>query len=1154
MKDETKTKDELLEELEQLRRQVTKLKKSDHERKQAEELRQSEEKYRLLADNSIDVIWQTDLKLVFTYVSPSIKMFLGYTVDEWVGSKLSQHASTKEFFNIARKALYAIKHYKKFKQLTFDAVMLRKDGTEIPVEITGKLLLNKKGLPIGLQGTTRNITERKKAEETEKEHHNNIELLSETAMRFIEFPQDRDIYTYIGEQLRELTGKDSYIVVNSVDIETSTSTIRAVLGLGKFADKITKLLGKQPVGMTFAVKDINQHYTDGKMHLYEEGIYGLLLKTIPKRLCDPMEKLLSIEKTYTLDLAKQGRFFGSVIIFLKEGAVLANKEIIETFTNQAAIVLQRRQAVEALSEANNIINRSPAVAFLWRNEEGWPVEFVTENVEHLTGYSSQEFANRKVSYIEIIHSDDIGRVTKEVASHSEKEGLQTFTHEPYRIITKSGDIKWIHDTTYIRRDTRGIITHYEGIVCDITKRKQAEERVIHLSLVLRSIRNVNQLITKEKDRDKLLQGTCDNLTENRGYHDAWIVLLDEEGKFLAHAESGMGESFLPMAEQLKRGELAPCWQRALKQPEVVIIEDPVATCTDCPLSGSYAGRGAVTLRLEYGKKIYGLLSVSVPVALATDVEELGLFHEVTSDIAFALHNIEMEEKRKQAEEELKLRVEMLDQARDVIVLHDLDGNFIYANEATLEQRGYTQEEFLKKNVRDIVVEPDTGRIEKWWQEIREKGYRHSEFDIRRKDGALVPMDAMSTLIKYRGKEYILSSTRDITERKQAEEEKAQLEQQFSQMQRLESVGRLAGGVAHDLNNMLTPILGFGELLLENSAGDEEHREQLEEIVKAGRRARDLVRQLLAFSRKQNLEFKNIDLNTLLKDFEKLLRSTVREDIAIRLIPATSLPLIRGDVGQLEQVIMNLVVNAQDAMPDGGELTIETTLVELDESYAAEHVSVIPGLHVMLAVSDTGCGMELKISEHIFEPFFTTKDKEKGTGLGLSTVYGIVKQHGGNIWVYSEPGKGTTFKVYLPVPRETPIAQETEEKTYTASRGYETILLAEDDEIVRKLAMTVLEQSGYTVLTAKNGIDALQVLKMYDGPVHMLLTDVVMPEMNGKELFNLAVEKLPKLKVLYMSGYTSNVIAHSGVLDEGIAFIQKPFAVQDLAAKVREVLD
>ena len=404
-----------------------------------------------------------------------------------------------------------------------------------------------------------------------------------------------------------------------------------------------------------------------------------------------------------------------------------------------------------------------------------------------------------------------------------------------------------------------------------------------------------------------------------------------------------------------------------------------------------------------------------------------------------------------------------------------------------------------------------------------------------------------SFVSLRSKQYMKGS-------KQAEDEKAKLEQQLKQNQRLESIGRLAGGVAHDLNNMLTPILGFGELLQKDFTGDEEQGEQLEEIVKAGRRARDLVGQLLVFGRKQALEFTNVDLNAVLKNFEKLLRSTIREDINIQLIPIESLPLIRGDIGRLEQVVMNLAVNAQDAMPDGGELTIETSVVNLDDSFSAQHDSVIPGPYVMLAVSDTGSGMDAEIREHIFEPFFTTKAKGKGTGLGLSTTYGIVKQHGGNIWVYSEPGKGTTFKIYLPVSGETQIEQKTAEKTYTAIHGSETILLVEDDEIVRKLALTVLKQSGYTILVAENGAEALLTLKSHDGPVHLLLTDVVMPGMNGRELFNMIIEKYPNLRVLYMSGYTDSVIAHHGVPERGVAFIQKPFAINDLAAKIREVLD
>jgi len=382
-----------------------------------------------------------------------------------------------------------------------------------------------------------------------------------------------------------------------------------------------------------------------------------------------------------------------------------------------------------------------------------------------------------------------------------------------------------------------------------------------------------------------------------------------------------------------------------------------------------------------------------------------------------------------------------------------------------------------------------------------------------------------------------------------------LEEQYHQAQKLESVGRLAGGVAHDLNNMLAPIIIYGEMLLEDFDKHDARRASVEQMFQASMRARDVVRQLLAFSRKQTLEVTSLDINSVLKKFEKLLRRTIREDITIEMHQASCLPLIQGDAAQLEQVIINLAVNAQDAMPQGGTLTVETAVVELDEEYAAEHPEVTPGKHVLLVVSDSGHGMEREIQEHIFEPFFTTKPKDQGTGLGLAICYGIVKQHGGHIWVYSEPGEGTTFKIYLPVSEKDP-AQKAEAFTPNVNDlyGSETILLVEDDPAVRKSAETALNRFGYLILTAGNGKEALEIVENEGRPVHLLLTDVVMPDMNGKELFQKAAQKRLDLKVLYMSGYTDDVIVHRGVLEEGVDLLPKPFTVKNLAAAVRNALE
>ncbi|MGB3209497.1 MAG: PAS domain S-box protein [Desulforhopalus sp.] len=393
-------------------------------------------------------------------------------------------------------------------------------------------------------------------------------------------------------------------------------------------------------------------------------------------------------------------------------------------------------------------------------------------------------------------------------------------------------------------------------------------------------------------------------------------------------------------------------------------------------------------------------------------------------------------------------------------------------------------------------------------------------------------------------ELMISTVQDITEQRT-------LQDQLAQVQKLESVGRLAGGVAHDLNNLLTPVLGYSELLLIDLNVQDKRHEATSQIHSAGLRARELVQQLLAFSRKQVMDFKPVDINAIISSFENLLRKSVPEDIDFQVILKPSPLVFDGDIGQIEQVIMNLVVNAADCMSGGGQVTIETALVELDEMYAAQRPGVLPGKYIMLAVSDVGSGMDKETVRQIFEPFFSTKG-ENGTGLGLATVYGIVKQHKGNIWVYSEVGWGTTVKVYLPVSDHQAL-KETSKNEVPDLKGNKTILIAEDNQQVRHLTRTVLQQHGYQVLEAQDGQEALDVVVSHDGPVHLLLSDIIMPGMNGHELHQNLVKKYPDIKVLYMSGYTDSIIIQKGILDKGVQFIQKPFTNQYMAAKVKEIL-
>jgi two-component system cell cycle sensor histidine kinase/response regulator CckA len=390
-------------------------------------------------------------------------------------------------------------------------------------------------------------------------------------------------------------------------------------------------------------------------------------------------------------------------------------------------------------------------------------------------------------------------------------------------------------------------------------------------------------------------------------------------------------------------------------------------------------------------------------------------------------------------------------------------------------------------------------------------------------------------------------SRDVTTRKA-------LEEQLRLAQRMESVGRLAGGVAHDFNNLLTIIAGYSQLVKGGLDERSPFHAHLDEILRASDRAATLTQQLLAFSRKQVLQAQVLDLNAVLRDLEKMLTRLIDEDIELKAIPQPGLGRVKADPGQVDQVIMNLVVNARDAMPEGGTITIETANVELNQDYARSHFPVIPGRYVMLAVSDTGTGMSQEIQAHIFEPFFTTKETGKGTGLGLATVYGIVKQSGGYIWVYSEPGRGSTFKIYLPRVEESVAEPKSAEAFPDLVEGSETVLVVEDEEAVRSLVCKTLESHGYKVLEAQGADHALRILEEYAQPIHLLLTDVVMPRMSGKELAQRLSVVCPQVKVLYMSGYTDDAIVRHGILEPGVSFIQKPFTPRTLAQRVREVLD
>jgi two-component system cell cycle sensor histidine kinase/response regulator CckA len=499
---------------------------------------------------------------------------------------------------------------------------------------------------------------------------------------------------------------------------------------------------------------------------------------------------------------------------------------------------------------------------------------------------------------------------------------------------------------------------------------------------------------------------------------------------------------------------------------------------------------------------------------------------------------------------------LFESAKDGILILDADtGQVVDANPFLISLLGYSHADFLGKSLWDLGPFKDIAVSRDAFRELQEKDYvRYEDLPLETRDGRLINVEFVSNVYFVGQTKVIQCNIRDITERKRTETEHKKLEQQLQVAQKMEAIGLLAGGVAHDFNNLLSVILSYTEFAMQALREGDPLKDDLLEVKKAGVRAAVLTRQLLAFGRKQLLQPVPLNLNQVAEGVEKMLRRILGEDIDFVQVLAPALGVVRADPGQIEQVLMNLVVNSRDAMSEGGKLTIETSNVELDEDYAANHVGVKPGPYVQLAVTDTGCGMDEQTKTQLFEPFFTTKEMGKGTGLGLSTVYGIVRQSGGNIWVYSELGMGTTFKIYF--PRELSIkATATRLRAIVEpARGTETILVVEDEESLRKVARRSLEAAGYTVLAAAAGDEALLISARHVGTIHLLLTDVVMPRMSGKALAQAFLKTRPLAKVLYMSGYADNAFVHNGVVDEGTHFIGKPFTAVDITQKVRSVLD
>jgi PAS domain S-box-containing protein len=812
-----------------------------------------------------------------------------------------------------------------------------------------------------------------------------------------------------------------------------------------------------------------------------------------------------IPPIYTFHIAYNHDFAQWGILIVNGALISLLSESLHRSRRQAEMSrLQHEKSEERFRRAMEATSDS-----LWDWDVAGGSVYYSPGYFHMLGYEPDGFAARTDAWLEMVHPDDRKRV---LAANEAciRNDVPTFGVE-FRMLSHDGTWRWIlRRGKAVTQDADGRALRMIGTHIDITDHKHAEEA---------------QRASEAKFR-LAFQTSPDSINLSR-VHD---------GMFLDANEGFTKTTGYTREEVIGKTSL-----------ELNIWDDPEDRRR---LIAALEREGFVEnmearFRGKDGRIIIGLTSARV---LRIDHEDV-LF-SITRDIT----------ERKLAEDALRESEERFSRffrASPVCtsITRLSDGQFADVNDAFLGSFGYPREEVIGQNPSKLGIWACPEDRAKMIHMLQEQGaVQDLETRFRRKSGEIRDVSVSAEVIEVAGQQYILGLTHDITERRRAKEEKEKLEAQLSQAQKMESVGRLAGGVAHDFNNMLGVIIGRAEMAMGQDVSTDKLQHNLKEILKAGLRSADLTRQLLAFARKQTAIPKILDLNDTISGTLKMLRRLIREEIDLFWIPGLDLWKVKIDPSQVDQILANLVVNARDAISSVGVITLRTENVVIDDSNRAETPESIPGEYVLLTVSDTGAGMSKEVRENIFEPFFTTKELGKGTGLGLSTVYGIVKQNDGFIYVASEPGKGTTFKIYLP-RFEAETAQDFPEKPAGKSpTGTETILLVEDDEAILNLGKTILENLGYTVLAAPTPGYAIHLAREHPGDIHLLITDVVMPEMNGRELAEELGVFLPNLKCLYMSGYTADVIAHRGILEEGVNFIQKPFGSEKLAERVRQVLD
>jgi PAS domain S-box-containing protein len=1069
------------------------------DRRRAEvQLRQSEEKYRRLAENMSDVVWTTDFNLKTTCISPSVVRLVGESVEAHLRRTVEEKFPPASLAKMSAIFVEEMELEKdpdcdRNRSRMIEVEHYRADGSTIRVSIHCSFVRDENGTAVGLQGVTRDITARKAAEESIRHSNDLMRYIIEHTNSGVAI-HDRDLrYIYVSQRYL-----DQYNVVEE--------------------DVIGKLHYDVFPDLPQKWRDVHQRALAGEVSSAERDPYLRGDGTVEwtRWECRPWYEAS-----------------GSI------GGIVVYTEVI-TDQVKAEEALRRSEAYQCA-----MIAASP-LAIIGLTPDG-QVRSWNDAAERIFGWAAPEVVGRYLPIVPEDQQDASAALRRRIMNGESMANLELTRQR------RDGTPIAINLSTSPIRDPNGRPAAIMLVYEDITERKAAEKRLNWNIRRNALLSDTAASLLQNDDPQSLVEGLCQNVMEFLDCQAFFNFLQEPQmDKLRLNACAGISDEARKQIEWLEPGvAVCGCVARDRRRMIFENILDTADPATD--LVKSYGIQAYVCHPLMIQDRLIGTLSFGSRTRSQFRPEEILLMESVSNLVAIAMNRIRVENALRESEEKFRLLVESSPDA----IFVQTEGRFAYLNQAAVRLFGArTADELIGANVIDRFHADYHKVVQERIRLLNQEQETVPVFEqvYIRIDGSLVNVEVSAVPFHYQGSNGALVFVRDISDRIERECANEQLQKQLVQAQKMESVGRLAGGVAHDFNNMLGVILGYTELALEKLAPQDPLCHDLQEILAATNRSADITRQLLAFSRQQPISPKVLDLNETVEDLLKMLRRLLGEDIYFSWHPGARSSTVYMDPSQLDQVLVNLCVNARDAIHDVGRISIETGNRSFDHADCHDNPGSMPGDFVLLSVSDNGCGMNAETLERVFEPFFTTKPIGQGTGLGLATVYGIVKQNNGFINVYSELDQGTTFRIYLPRHEAIEEIAPKKDPEVPDARGSETLLLVEDDSTILAMTTMMLERLGYRVLPAGNPEQAIALAGAQTDPIDLLITDVVMPEMNGRELSARLRELYPALNVLFMSGYTADVIAYRGVLEKGENFIQKPFFKKDLAAKVREVLE